>query len=90
MRAHKRVKHKYKIGETVTLQIGTRPLLHIKVLERVMRAKKAHYLLNWALVGYHELLNTVAIPEHVLNKNQQSHLPVTTGAINENAFTDKY
>lgn len=60
--------HKYKVGDTVTLKIGERPLLHIKVIEKVMRAKKPHYLLNWAAAGYHELLNTVAIPEHVLNK----------------------
>lgn len=61
------MKHKYKIGDVVTLKIGDRPLLHIKVIELVNR-KGPHYKLNWEQCAYHPLLNTIAIPERVLNR----------------------
>ena len=60
--------HKYKIGDTLTLQIGDRPLLHVKVLECVLRSKKPHYRVDWATAGYHELLNTVPLPEASFNR----------------------
>jgi hypothetical protein len=59
--------YKYRVGQVVTLKIGERPLLHLKVLERADR-RGPHYKLDWGSCGYHELLNTIAVPERVLNK----------------------
>ena len=61
------MEHKYKIGDTVTMQIGDRPLLYVTVLECVARNDTPHYKVDWAKAGYHELLNTVALPEKTLS-----------------------
>jgi hypothetical protein len=57
------MRHKYKPGDIVVLQIGDRAPLHATVLECVLRQNKPYYKLDWTAGGYHELLNTVPIAE---------------------------
>jgi len=59
--------YKYKIGDTVTMQIGDRPTLYVTVLECVARGSMPHYKVDWEKAGYHALLNTVAVPEKTLS-----------------------
>jgi hypothetical protein len=61
--------YKYNVGDTVVLRIGERAPLHVVVLERVMR-RGPQYKLDWAKGGYHELLNTIFVPERSLHAPQ--------------------
>jgi hypothetical protein len=66
--------YKHKVGDTLTLQIGDRPLLHLTILECVARAKKPHYRVDWAKAGYHEMLNTISLPETAFNRRDAAKL----------------
>jgi hypothetical protein len=49
----------FEAGQTVWLKIGTRPLVGVKVLEKL---DGDMYRLDWAPSGFNPLLNSVRIP----------------------------